>query len=383
MSFQKHFTMQENKIEKQGVLDSLHRLTDLFSKSEGSVSRRTIDLVAELKREVAVCLKNKYVDVAEERHISEVVEGFLGKITNENTRSAYSIAFERFRSWYRARGLLLQQVRYRHITPYLDDLNEHYKSSSVRQHVSAIRAVCDWLMVNSFMEANPIPILHMPDKRMNAHPNSEILTWHEIQSLLMSFDEEKFLELRNRAMIGLMVYAFSSTTLLTELRVEDYVVDGEKRFLQLHVSDREYLIPLHHEVVKFLEEYLDATDLRGKHNSFLFPSANRHRKLSARQLDRRYVLQMTSTACKRAKLPKMTPRQLRLTGIVAVMQSSSTKEEIKMLLGHLTTKTIVHYEQMAEGQSDFSELFDATSDISQPLQEFVRKFGIFNVSKDE
>ena len=65
--------------------------------------------------------------------------------------------------------------------------------------------------------------------------------------------------LRDRALIGVMVYSFARISAVVAMEVEDYFSNGKRWWLRLHEKGgKRHEMPAHHKLEQFLDEYLDA-----------------------------------------------------------------------------------------------------------------------------
>ena len=81
------------------------------------------------------------------------VEFFAGRIANERTRAAYARAVGQFLAWCEARDLRLEAVSPLHVAAYI---RTHPGSApTVKQHLAAIRMLCDWLVVSQVLSVHP------------------------------------------------------------------------------------------------------------------------------------------------------------------------------------------------------------------------------------
>ena len=74
------------------------------------------------------------------------LEFFAAAIANGRTRAAYGRAVGQFLAWCGERGLGLLSIAPLHVAAYI---RTHPGSvPTVKQHLAAIRALCDWLVVH-------------------------------------------------------------------------------------------------------------------------------------------------------------------------------------------------------------------------------------------
>jgi integrase/recombinase XerD len=105
----------------------------------------------------------------------------------------------------------------------------------------------------------------------------------EVQKLLSAIETTTHTDLRDRALLGTLVYTFARIGAVVNLKVEDYYPSG-KRFL-LRFKEKE--LPVHHKLEELLDEYLKVTGLGAEPGSPLFPGAlGKTGKLSRRALVR-------------------------------------------------------------------------------------------------
>ena len=92
--------------------------------------------------------------------VARFLEFFAGRIANERTRAAYARAAGQFLAWCEARGLVLDAVSPLHVAAYI---RTHPGSApTVKQHLAAIRVLCDWLVVNQVLPVNPAAAVRGP-----------------------------------------------------------------------------------------------------------------------------------------------------------------------------------------------------------------------------
>jgi integrase/recombinase XerD len=77
--------------------------------------------------------------------------------------------------------------------------------------------------------------------------------------------------LRDRALIGLMVYTFARVGAALGMRVEDFFVQGRRGWVRLHEKGGKlHEIPTHHNLDKYLEAYIAASAIADERNEPLF-----------------------------------------------------------------------------------------------------------------
>ena len=89
--------------------------------------------------------------------------------------------------------------------------------------------------------------------------------------------------LRDRALIGLLIYTFARVSAAIGMNVEDYYVQGRRSWVRLHEKGgKQHEMPAHH----LLESYIDAYLTDGRHRERQGHSPLPHRGRQNRQAHR-------------------------------------------------------------------------------------------------
>ena len=151
---------------------------------------------------------------------------FSGRIANERTRSAYARAVGQFLGWCEVRGLRLEAIAPLHVAAYI---RTHPGSApTVKQHLAAIRMLCDWLVVNQVLPVNPAAAVRGP-KHVVTKGATPVLSPAEARKLLKHIDTGTLAGLRDRALLSVMLYSFARVSAVLGMRRADYFLPGEPR----------------------------------------------------------------------------------------------------------------------------------------------------------
>ena len=94
------------------------------------------------------------------------LEFFAAQIRNPNTRRAYFRAVSRFAGWCELNGFTeLVDLEPVHVAAYVEQLGKQLSAPSVKQHLAAIRMLCDWLVVGQVIATNPAAPVRGPTPR--------------------------------------------------------------------------------------------------------------------------------------------------------------------------------------------------------------------------
>ena len=280
--------------------------------------------------------------------VQRFLEFFAGRIANARTRAAYGRAVGQFLAWCEARGLGLGSVSPLHVAGYI---RTHPGSvPTVKQHLAAIRMLCDWLVVNQVLPVNPAAAVRGP-KHVVTKGATPVLTPAEARKLLEHIDTGTLAGLRDRALFSVMLYSFARVSAVLGMRRQDYFLQGSRGWLRLHEKGgKRHDVPAHHRAAEALDAYLEAGGLGQGVGEALFQSVDRAgERLTGRALTRRVVLAMIKRRAAGAGLPPSTCcHTFRATGITAYLSNGGTLEHAQQIAGHASPKTTKLYDRTAD-----------------------------------
>ena len=294
----------------------------------------------------AVVLPEVIVD-AGPAAVERFLEFFAAAIANDRTRAAYGQAVGQFLGWCGARGLGLRAIAPLHVAAYI---RTHPGSvPTVKQHLAAIRALLDWLVVHQVLPVNPAASVRGP-KHVVTKGATPVLTPAETRSLLDRIDTGTLVGLRDRALLSVLVYSFARVSAAVGMRRQDYFRQGTRGWLRLHEKGgKRHDVPAHHRAEEAVEAYLATAGGIEDVKAPLFQSVDRAGRLSGRPLARRAVLAMIKRRAAAAGLPASTCcHTFRATGITAYLSNGGTLEHAQRIAGHASPKTTKLYDRTAD-----------------------------------
>ena len=260
-----------------------------------------------------------------------------------------------FLLWCEAKGITLEQIEPVGVSAYVEALLAEREASTVKQHVAAIRGLFDWLVTGGIVPFNPASSVRTP--RMSYRKGkTPILDADECRALLDSIDTSKVSGLRDRALIGVMVYSFARIGATLKMNRGDYRVSGKKATFRLHEKGGKFNeLPAHHLAELYLDEYLAAAKMiHAKKDMPLFLRMDRKRKLRKKwdkspdevRLNRREALAMVKRRAKRAGLPDdICNHTFRGTGITTYLRNGGDRSKAAQIAGHASEKTTALYDR--------------------------------------
>ena len=254
-----------------------------------------------------------------------------------------------FLAWCGARGLGLRAIAPLHVAAYI---RTHPGSvPTVKQHLAAIRALCDWLVVHQVLPVNPAAAVRGP-KHVVTKGATPVLSPAEARRLLEATDTGALAGLRDRALLSVMLYSFARVSAVLGMRRQDYFGQANRAWLRLHEKGgKRHDVPAHHRAEAAVEAYLVAVRLEDG-RAPLFQSVDRAGRPSGRPLGRRAVLAMIKRRAAAVDLPATTCcHTFRATGITAYLSNGGTLEHAQRIAGHASPKTTKLYDRTADAVS--------------------------------
>jgi integrase len=136
------------------------------------------------------------------------VEFFTANIRNPNTRRAYYRAVTEFFDWCDQARLGLLDIEPVHVAAWVERLGREFSPPTVKQWLAAVRMLFDWLVVGQVLAVNPAAAVRGP-KYVVRTGKTPVLAATEARQLLDCIDTTTVVGLRDRALIGLLVFTFA------------------------------------------------------------------------------------------------------------------------------------------------------------------------------
>ena len=278
------------------------------------------------------------------------VEFLTAEIRNPNTRAAYARALHRFSDWCQAHHFRLEHLTPVHLAIYVEYLGRRLAKPSVKQHLAAVRMLGDYLVLGQVITANPTASVRGP-KYVVKTGKTPVLTRAEARALLEGIDGGRVADLRDRALIGLMVYTFARVGAVLGMDVGDYYQQGKRWWVRLHEKGgKEHAVPCHHKVEGYIDAYLTGAGLAAATTGPLFRRLGRDGQLGAGRLDRREALAMIKRRARAAGLgDRIGCHTFRATGITAYLENGGTLETAMAIAAHESPRTTKLYDRTRDG----------------------------------
>jgi site-specific recombinase XerD len=288
------------------------------------------------------------VAAAGERARIRFFEFFAANIRNIHTRRAYAQATREFMSWCENAGVQsIGDVRPLHVATYIEQLGRKRSAPTVKQRLAAIRHLFDWLVTGQVMSMNPASSVRGPSYSVK-QGKTPVLDPTEARALLDSIDATTPVGLRDRALIGLMVYSFARIGAALAMKVEDVYVQNRRLWVRLHEKGgKRHEMPCHHNLEAYFQAYIDGCDLVGDPKGALFRSIGRGtNEMTTTPLPQANAYAMVRRRAAAAGIEtKIGNHTFRATGITAYLKNGGTLEKAAAMANHASTRTTQLYDR--------------------------------------
>ena len=288
------------------------------------------------------------VAAAGERAVVRFLEFFAGTTRNPHTRRAYGRAVADFLAWCEARGVAsIAAVRPLHVATWIELRTRERAAPIVKQQLAAIRHLFDWLVVGQVI---PAASVRGPSHVVRVG-RTPALAPAEARALLDSIDATTPIGLRDRALVGLMVYSFARVGAALGMRLEDAFTQQRRLWVRLREKGgKVHAMPCHHSLEAYLHAYLDGAGIADDPKGPLFrtvgrgtgrltrtplPQANAHAMVRRRAVAAGIATRIGNHSC-------------RATGITAYLRNGGTLERAAAMANHASTRTTQLYDRRAE-----------------------------------
>jgi site-specific recombinase XerC len=190
------------------------------------------------------------------------LEFFAAVIRNPHTRRAYGRAVADFLAWCAEHDVeSFAAVQPLHVAAWVELQTREHAAPTAKQRLAAVRHLFDWLVTGQVVPVNPAASVRGP-AHIVRQGKTPVREPEEARALLDAIDVTTPVDLRDRALIALMVYSFVRIGAALAMKVEDVFVQNRRLWVRLHEKGgKEHAMPCHHNLEAYLTAYLEQTDL--------------------------------------------------------------------------------------------------------------------------
>jgi integrase/recombinase XerD len=272
-------------------------------------------------------------------------EFFGASIRNRHTRLAYLRAVRRFLAWLPA-GMALEGITPGMVGGYFD---QHPGSPPSRKlELAALRGFFDRLVTRHVIILNPASSVRGERYQVLEGKTPEI-SIDQARRLMASMTGDSPAVLRDRAVIGCLIYTAARAGAIAKLKRKHLTYDGGQwslRFEEKGGKSRE--IPVRHDLQGFILEYLAGAGLeKVAGDTPLFRSAvGRTGRLTDLPMTGVDLCRMVKRRLKAAGLPdRLSPHSFRVTTVTDLLTQGVPLEDVQYLAGHADPRTTRLYDR--------------------------------------
>lgn len=286
-----------------------------------------------------------------ERASVRFLEFFAASIRNPHTRRAYGRAVADFLAWCEEHGVRsVMAVQPLHVAAWIEMQVRTKAAPTAKLRLAALRHLFDWLVVGRVLPTNPAASVRGP-RHVVKVGRTAVLEPAEARALLEGIDVSTPIGLRDRALIGLMVYSFARVGAALGMQVEDVFTQGRRLWVRLQEKGgKAHAMPCHHSLEEYLHAYLDGAGIAGDGKGPLFRTIGRGTgRLTRTPLPQTNAYAMIRRRAAAAGIAtKVGNHSFRATGITAYLKAGGTLENAAVMANHASTRTTQLYDRRRE-----------------------------------
>jgi integrase len=157
--------------------------------------------------------------------------------------------------------------------------------------------------------------------------------------------------LRDRALIGLMVYSFARIGAALTMKVEDVYMQNRRLWVRLREKGgKRHEMPCHHNLETYLHAYIEGCGLACDPKGSLFRTIGRGTdELTITPLPQANAYAMIRRRAAAAGIEtKIGNHTFRATGITAYLKNGGTLEKAAAMANHASTRTTQLYDRRSD-----------------------------------
>jgi site-specific recombinase XerD len=280
------------------------------------------------------------------------MEFFAANIRNPNTRRAYGRAVAEFLAWCDDNRVpSVSAVQPLHVAAWIELQQQEHAAPTVKARLAAIRHLFDWLVTGQVVPMNPAGSVRGPAHVVTAG-KTPVLAPEEARTLIDSIEVTTIAGLRDRALIGLMVFSFARIGAALGMKVEDVFTQNRRLWVRLlEKGGKPHAMPCHHNLETYLTAYIEGASIAGDPKGPLFRTIGRDtgRPLTRTPLPQANAYAMIGRRAAAAGIAtKLGNHSFRATGITAYLKNGGTLEKAAQMANHASTRTTQLYDRRRE-----------------------------------
>ncbi len=279
------------------------------------------------------------------------LEFFTAQIRNPHTRRAYARAATEFFDWIETKGVTqVAAIESVHVAAYIEHLSRARSAPTAKLRLAAVRCLFDWMAIGQVMPTNPAAAVRGP-RHIVRRGKTPVLDPAEARQLIDAIDTTTVIGLRDRALIGFMVYSFARIGVAIGMRVEDVYAQNRRLWVRLHEKGgKQHAMPCHHNLESYLHEYIAGAGLASDPKALLFQTFSRATgRLTGNPLPQANAYAMIQRQARATAITtKIGNHTFRATGVTAYLKNGGTLERAAQMANHASARATQLYDRRAE-----------------------------------
>ena len=231
---------------------------------------------------------------------------------------------------------------------FVKELQGQFTPHTVKQHLAALRMLFDWLVTGHVRETNPAHAVRGPEFAAKKG-KTPVLTAEEARTLFDSISTKTLTGLRDRALIGVIVYTFARVNAAIEMKAKDYFSQGRRGWERLHErGGKEHEVPCHHSLEHILDDYIAAAGIAGDPNGPLFRSTGRKTGEVQAPWQQDLYRMIQRRAAVAGITTKIGNHTFRAAGITVYLKNKGLLEHAQTIADHASPRTTDLYDRRSD-----------------------------------
>ena len=285
---------------------------------------------------------------------------FLMSHTNRKTREVYAQGLRRFCDWIvdhkaGSRLPLLSELTGSQMAAFISSTSEtdeetgltDDKARTVSTIFSAVRTYLDACIAAGLLKTNVARAVRIP-RVPSGKGATPVLDNALVARMIDMIPMETEADYRDRAMIAMMAYSLFRISAVCRIRVRDYQMRGNLRYIvTVEKRSKVHEMPVHEVLAHYIDDYLTTTGLIDQPDAPLFQgSTPRGGALTSHAYSRNASWKMIQRRAKAAgHFEEVGNHSLRATGITNYLAHGGQLEEARKMAGHKSAETTRLYDR--------------------------------------
>lgn len=288
---------------------------------------------------------------------------FLMSHTNRKTRDVYAHGLRRFCDWIleqkrNSAPQSISELTGSQMAAFIASISEtddetgltDDKSRTVGTIFSAVRTYLDACIAAGLLKTNVARAVRLP-RVPSGKGATPVLDNALVARMIDTIPMETDADYRDRAMIAMMAYSLFRISAVCRMRVRDYQMRGNIRYLTtVEKRTKVHEMPVHEVLAHYIDDYLAFTDLIDQPDAPLFQGSTPHKgTLTGHAYSRAASWKMIQRRAKAAGYHgEIGNHSLRATGITNYLAHGGELEEARKMAGHKSAETTRLYDRNLE-----------------------------------